>query len=73
MKYLGTAKVENEHVIMPDSFSAGNNPLTYKVVDIGGDILLTPTPFDRQRVERIGELARRSIDEHRDTLKGLAQ
>ena len=73
MRYLGTAKVENGHVIMPDGFDADVRVGTYEAVEIGGDILLTATPLDRKRLERVGKLAAQSIDDHRKSLEGLAE
>lgn len=73
MRYLGTAKVENGHVIMPDGFDADVSVDTYEAVEIGGDIFLAATPLDRKRLERVGKLTAQSIDEHRKSLEGLAE
>jgi hypothetical protein len=40
---------------------------------LSGDILLVPSPPDRERLARIEKLAQRSIEEHRKTLEGLAR
>ncbi len=73
MRYLGTAKVENGHIVMPDGFNADARVDTYEAVEIGGDIILAATPLDRKRLERVGRLAEQSIDDHRKSLEGLAE
>ena len=66
MKYLGVARKEKGQVVMPDAFQEAEEGKLYEVIEIGGDILLVPSPLDRER------LARKSIEEHRKTLEGLA-
>ncbi|MBM4032602.1 MAG: hypothetical protein FJ291_12560 [Planctomycetes bacterium] len=73
MKYLGIAKRENGHLTLPDAFEAEVQGQRYEVVEAGGDILLLAAPLDRKRLQRIEELARRSIADHRRTLEGLAR
>lgn len=73
MTYLGTARIENGHVQMPDGFTSTKRPGTYEAIDVGGDILLIVSPLDRKRLEQIETLANRSIDEHRKSLEGLAK
>ncbi len=73
MKYLGIARQENGHIVMPDAFGTAGNGRTFEAVEIGGDILLTTTPLDRARLARIEELASLSIKDHQKTLEGLAK
>ena len=73
MRYLGMARKELRHIIMPDAFDGGDEGGNYEVVEIGGDILLMPPPLDRQRLVEVERLAKLSIDEHRETLDGLAR
>ena len=73
MKYLGVARKENGQVLMPDSFQGTEEGKIYEAIEIGGDILLVPSPFDKERLARIEQLTRRSINDHRKTLEGLAR
>lgn len=73
MKYLGTIKNENGVLRMPDQFNSGQSPETYEAIVVGDDILLVANPLDRRRLERIDRLALKSIQEHHDTLDGLAK
>ncbi|MBI5866533.1 MAG: hypothetical protein HZB38_18855 [Planctomycetes bacterium] len=73
MKYLGTARCDNGHVVMPDGFAAPTPGQTYEVVEIDGDLLLTLSPLDRARQARIDELTQQTIRDHRKTLEGLAK
>ena len=73
MKYLGIARTENGRIVMPDGFDEGSPAQTYEAVEIGGEILLAPAPLDRQRLARVDELARRSIQDHRKSLEGLGR
>ena len=73
MKYLGVARKEKGQVVMPDAFREAEEGKLYEVIEIGGDILLVPSPLDRKRLARIEKLAQRSIEEHRKTLEGLAR
>lgn len=73
MKYLGLVKRENGSLIMPDTFLQVVDRNAYEAIQIGGDIILVSATLDRQRLSRIANLAARSIEEHRATLKGLAR
>lgn len=73
MKYLCTIKNENGVLRMPDQFNAAESAETYEAIAVGDDILLVANPLDRRRLERIDGLARKSIQDHRDTLDGLAK
>ena len=72
MKYLGIARTENDHVIMPDGFEEISSGKTFEVIELGGDFLLMPSPLDRQRLDQVEQLTTRSIEEHRKSLEGLA-
>jgi hypothetical protein len=73
MKYLGIVKRQNGNLTMPDAFQEVTTPRTYDAIQVGGDILLLPAPLDRERLKKIEELAKRSIEEHRSTLEALAK
>jgi len=73
MRYLGIARKERDHVVMPDAFREVEEGSVYEVVEIGGDFLLVPPPLNRERLARIERLVNRSIEEHRKTLEGLAR
>jgi hypothetical protein len=73
MKYLGIVKPENGKLTIPDSFVEVAQSQSYEAIQVGTDILLVPSPLDRERLKRIEKLASRSIDEHRRTLEGLAR
>jgi hypothetical protein len=73
MKYLGIVKRENGNLTMPDAFQEATAPGTYEAIQVGGDILLLPAPLDRERIKKIEELTKRSIEEHRRTLEALAR
>lgn len=73
MKYLGIAKRRDSNLTMPDSFLEVAEKDKYEAIEVGGDIVLTPAPLDRERLARIEQLASRSIEEHRKTLEGLAR
>ena len=73
MKYLGIVKRQNGNLTMPDAFQELTTPRTYDAIQVGGDILLLPAPLDRERLKKIEELAKRSIEEHRLTLEALAK
>ena len=73
MKYLGIVKRENGNLTMPDAFQEVTVPRTYEAIQVGGDILLLPAPLDRERIKRIEELTKRSIEEHRSTLEALSR
>jgi len=73
MKYLGIVKRQNGNLTMPDAFQEVATLRAYEAIQVGGDILLLPAPLDRERIKKIQELAKRSIEEHRSTLKALAK
>lgn len=73
MKYLGTARKEQGHIQMPDTFVDVSDGQTFEAIEVGGDIFLLRSPLDRQRFDDIAELTRRSIEEHRTSLESLAQ
>jgi len=73
MKYLGIARKENGHVLMPDTFRDVEEGRTYEAIEVEGDILLTLAPLDRERLARVERLAKQSIEEHRKALEGLAR
>lgn len=73
MRYLGIARKENGHVLMPDTFRDVEEGRTYEAIEVEGDILLTLTPLDRERLGRVERLAKQSIEEHRKALEGLAR
>ncbi len=73
MKYLGIMKQEDGQVTMPDTFQSIELQQSYEVVEVCGDLLLLPSPLDRQRLARIERLTKQSIAEHRKTLEGLAR
>jgi len=73
MNYLGIARQENGRIVMPDAFGEGVEGQMYEVIEVGGDILLTTTPLDRRRLERIEQLTKSSIEDHRKTLDGLGR
>ncbi|OGF67414.1 MAG: hypothetical protein A2Y62_02265 [Candidatus Fischerbacteria bacterium RBG_13_37_8] len=73
MKYLGVARKEKGKVLMPDSFDTEKDGKLYEAVEIGGDLLLLPSPLDKERLAQIQKLSALSIKEHRKTLKGLAK
>ena len=73
MKYLGIAKRKNETLTMPDKFRETKEQSEYEAVQIGEDIFLLSAPLNLERLKQIEELTNRSIEEHRNTLKGLAR
>jgi hypothetical protein len=73
MTYLGAARIENGHVVMPDALGEQPRAQSYDAVEIGGDILLTRDPLDRERLAQIERHAAQSIADHRATLEGLAR
>ena len=73
MKYLGTVTRQDNHLTMPEAFRELAEQKTYEAIQIGDAILLLSAPLDRERLRQIEELAKRSIDEHRPSLEGLAQ
>lgn len=73
MNYLGTARIENGRVRMPDGFAGATRSNTFEAIEIGGDILLITSPLDRKRLDLIDALAGESINDHRKSLEGLAK
>jgi hypothetical protein len=73
MKYYGLAKKELGSMRMPDAFDRVEDGQMFEVIEIGNDILLVPSPFDRGRLALIEKLARTSIDDHRRTLEALTR
>jgi hypothetical protein len=73
MKYLGVARKENGRLVMPDAFAEAAEGQAYEALDVGGDILLIPSPLDKDRLDRIRGLAKESIREHRNVLEKLAK
>ena len=73
MNYLKIVKRQNCVLTMPDTFAEVAERRDYEAILVGGDIVLLPSPLDRERLKRIKDLANRSINEHRSTLEGLAR
>ena len=73
MKYLGIVKREDPNLKMPDAFRTVAVQGEYEAIEVGGDVLLVAAPLDRDRLKRIEELARQSIQDHRGSLEGLAR
>jgi len=73
MRYLGLVRQENGNLQVSDTFRQAAGQREYEAVQVGDSILLFCAPLDRERLERIEALADRSIDEHRDSLEGLAR
>lgn len=73
MKYLGTVKKEKGQVVMPEAFQDVEEGRVFEAIEVGGDILLLAGPLDKERMARIEELAKESIEKHRATLEALAR
>ncbi len=73
MKYLGTARKEKGHVVMPDAFQEIEEGRVFEAVEIGGDLLLLAGPLEKERLSRIEEITKESINKHRATLEGLSR
>jgi hypothetical protein len=73
MKYLSTVKKEKGQVVMPDTFQEVEDGRVFEAIEIGGDILLLAGTLEKERWGRIEELAKESIEKHRDTLEALAR
>jgi len=73
MRYLGIVKRSKSNLVLPDIFLDVAEEGDYEAIEIGGDILLLTAPLDRERLKQIEGLASLSIEEHRDTLKRLAE
>lgn len=72
MKYLGIARIKNEKVLMPDAFKSLETTQSYEAVEVGGDIILISFPLDRKRLALVEKFTRQAINDHRETLEGLA-
>ncbi len=72
MRYLGQAKYENGVILLPESLRLAEGT-TYAVLEIEGDLWLSPQSSDPQRLEEVARLARQVIEEHRETLEKLAK
>ena len=70
MKYLGPARKQKDHVVMPDTSAEVSEGRMYEAVEVGEDILLVVPPFDREHAARIEHLATRSIE---DAVVGLVK
>lgn len=73
MKYLGTARKEKGRMVMPDAFQDVEDGRVFEAIEIGGDIILLAGPLDKERLSRIEEIAKESIEKHRTTLEALAR
>jgi hypothetical protein len=73
MKYLGTARKEKGRMVMPDAFQDVEDGRVFEAIEIGGDIILLAGPLDKERLSRIEEIAKESIEKHRATLEALAR
>jgi hypothetical protein len=73
MKYLGIMKQEHGQVTMPGEFQTIEPGQSYEVIEIGGDVLLLPSPLNQKRMARVKKLTKLSIKEHHKTLDGLAR
>ena len=72
MKYLGIARVKNNMVEMPDTYNSQNIG-EYEVMEMGGDILLIPSALQHERLKLIKRLTKITLEEHRESLEGLAK
>jgi len=74
MRYLGIAKKEGDRIVISSDIAGKlKEEQLFEIVEIGGDILLIPAPLNRQRLAYIEKLAKRSIEDHRQTLERLAR
>ncbi len=73
MKYLGTVKKEKGQVVMPEAFREVEEGRVFEAVEIGRDILLLAGPLDKEKMARIEDLTKESIEKHRATLEALAR
>jgi hypothetical protein len=73
MKYLGMAKKKGGQVVMPDIFQEVEDGRVFEAIEIGGDILLIAGPLEKERLARMEELAKESIEKHRATLEALGR
>ena len=54
MKYLGIIKHKNRHFITPDSFKKTNQTKRYETIEISGNVLLLPSPINKDRLAYMG-------------------
>lgn len=73
MRYLGIVKREEGRLVLPDGLHEAAPGQIYEAVEVGGDIILTSSPLDRQRLEEIERLTKQSIEAHRQSLEGLSR
>lgn len=73
MRYLGTVKCEDGRVIPVEAAANAYHPGHYQAVEVGRSVLLFAGPIDRERLERIEQLAAMTISAHRVALKGLSK
>ncbi len=73
MKYPGTVKRQNSLLTMPDTFEEVADGRECEAIHVEDAIFLLPGPLDREPLNRIEDLANRSINEHRSTVEGLAR
>ncbi len=73
MKFLGSVKKENGHMVASDAFQEVQEGKVFEAVEIEGHIFLVPAPFDKERAEKIRSLADESIRAHRKSLENLSK
>ena len=73
MRYLGIARSEDGHLIMPDAFAPQAKPRQFDVLEVGDVLLLQELPADPRRAAEIEGLTRAVIADHRGSLEGLAR
>jgi hypothetical protein len=73
MKYLGTAKKEKGHMVMPDAFKEVEDGRIFEAIEMGGDIILLAGALEKERWARIEELTKDTIRRHRATLEALSR
>ena len=73
MKYLGTARKEKGHMVMPAAFQEVEDGRVFEAIEMGGDIILLAGALEKERWEQIEEMAKESIERHRATLEALAR
>ncbi len=72
MRYLGQAKYKDGVLQLPESVQLEEGT-TYAVLEINGELWLSPQPLDPGHLTEVERLARQVIHEHRQTLERLAQ
>ena len=73
MKYLGTVRKEQGRLVIPEALREVEEGRVFEAVEIGGDIILLAGPLEKERWDRIEELAQESINKHRATLEALSR